>query len=290
MKGNQRWLIILILISFFLGGGATVRAQVGGFFPQWEWGAGIKGSGLFSAPADDAFTAIYNPAHSIFSSRQIAIERFSAYEVPFWALAGSFSPNFSGHMVLMQSPEGLGFELNTYQFGLTLAASEEGLVLGVTPKLLFLHLVGAGEFDRNVFGFSVDLGANYRQDVDLWIFESFDISFSAQDLWSSLEGERAVGSRIRGGVSLFNSELRLGAGLTGYLEDVEVGLGFEFDVLDYFPLPGDLLEGIVIRAGVGNKKLFSFGAGIRMGGFGIDYSYDFREGSRENSLSTSIRF
>src|SRR5690625_3516460 len=85
--------IIAWLILSMPGPNPVARAQVGGAFPSFLWGARLKASFLEGVPAEDPFAALGNPAAGRgCDTEAVAMEQARPFSVPITAAAWCHGP------------------------------------------------------------------------------------------------------------------------------------------------------------------------------------------------------
>lgn len=285
-------LVLLLLASLSF----SSSAQMGGL-PQFEWGARYLGSLLFTSPLDDAFTSLYNPAHlSFVESSQIASQRKLVFGVPFTAISWAYAPiSLGGHLVIQETPEGLGFNYNTYRLALAWSLYGGGFSLGIAPKLYYLAITGING-DITSLGYGVDAGLTYKMG-----FESFDLylSLSGEDAYSLLETpkgtkELAAPPKYRAGVTFKGGGLVMGFSIIQKNQEQDFCLGLDYNLLSLWEGTSNLMEELALRGGIREQetgeRTYSLGVGVFMRGFRIDYAYLFSTYSTETVLSTSLCF
>ncbi len=292
MKMTARAILISVFLVILLTSGAF--AQMGGFFPQYEWGAGYKGSSLFCLPRKDAFCLLYNPAFLVAANRQIALEQIRVYDIPTTSLAWS-SQRIGGFLIVSQSPEGLGFNLNTYKAGLSLAHNRKDFSFGITPKLFLLSISEAQEFDELAWGYGIDGGICFTHDLEFFIFEDINISLAGEDIFSKIKyksgsSEMVHAPQYRGGVALRGSGLSLGLGAKKQSDNIVPFGGLEYNVLGLIEDKDLIFEEINLRMGFQNISSLTFGVGIKMRGFQVDYGYTLGQENKKHMLSTNLYF
>ncbi len=287
---------VLVLIT----NGSSVFAQKGGAFPQFLWGGAYKATQLEGMAFNDSLGSLLNPAAQRgCQNAHISLEQIVPAGVPITALAWTSGPNWGGHLLVRQTPAGLGFDYNTYQLGFTYSAKLTNFTLGASPKLLAVSISGTETgFDDTAFGFGMDLGLGYDLEIDFASFTQFSLDFSGTDLLSSVRYgsgtvERAAPAIYRATASLKGERITLGAVGRFSSGSSSYRVGGEYRFFSGKERYADILENIAIRAGASKKQL-SFGIGIKLKGFGVDYAYrlgdEIAESDRVHSVSVSWHF
>lgn len=277
--------LFILLLSF----SSVAEAQLGGFFPQWEWGARYVASNLFLTPSNDIFGVFYNPANIVNCSDQLGLERINAFDVPISAITmARASKGF--YLVLMQSPAGLDFKISTFKLGVPLGFDFNNLQIGFTPKLLFLSITGTDDFDENSFGFSSDLGMNYSINLQHNQQKKIGFGLVVEDFYSIFRGEEAQTPQFRG--SFFSEFLTLKSEVGLIVKEQETILygGGEYNLLEAIVFDLDPLTELNIRGGLRQGGTISGGVGVLMEGFQVDFAYVFSKTGRNFSISTIIHF
>lgn len=160
LAGALTMLLALAVLS-------PARSRAGGPFPRFDWGPAFQATLLFGAALDDGFAPLHNPAAVVAcGERQIALQQRTPFGVPVTAAAwcggaksgipssSSRSPSLrksflsttttaaGGHLLLRQTPAGLGFDYNTYVLAWTGGIA---LPIGSGPATGTAHPAGLGE-------------------------------------------------------------------------------------------------------------------------------------------------
>lgn len=328
--GRRRKRLASALIVAVLAVGVAVpeaSAAMGGAFPHFDWGGRFQASLLYGAPADDAFAALFNPAALRGCvSGQISVQQMRPFGVPFTAVgwcagapsgsgaAASREPGLSapgwrwgGQAIVRQTPEGLGFDYNTYQLGLTAAGTfrlgRGALTVGITPKLLVVSLDGTGtDLDETALGFALDAGLAYTRRLDAGAggtaagAEWLALDVAVVDAASRVRyksGAVEPGSTPVHRVALTLGGARWTAGVSARRQDETLawGAGLEWRVLQ---VSGDAdslaLREVALRAGWRGDGGLAVGVGVVLRGLALDYAYRADEVYGAHVVSTSWRF
>lgn len=343
-RRRKRILPALFIVVLLAAGTASLSAsaQMGGAFPQFEWGGRFQASFLYGAPADDGFAALFNPAAVRGCvSGQVSVQQLRPFGVPFTALGwcGGAAPvdgtservatgrqatsaaaaaagappaawRWGGHAVLRQTPDGLGFDYNTYQLGLTAAATlrvgSGTLTLGATPKLLVVVLDGTGTaMDETALGFGLDAGLGYTLPLAAapraggegiradWVAVDVAVLDAASRVrYKSGAVERGATPVQRVAVTAGGQRWTAGVSARRHDEEVVWGLGLEWIVLTATDAgSAAALQQVALRAGWGGpERGIALGIGVGLRGIVFDYAYRMDGGHGTHVVSTSWRF
>lgn len=294
-------------------------AQMGGAFPQFEWGGRFQASFLYGTPADDGFASLFNPAAlRACVGRQISVQQIRPFDVPLTALgwcAGQASGaegrviwSWGGHAVVRQSPAGLGFDYTTYQLGLT-AAMGIGLgrgtaTLGATPKLLIVSIDGTGtSMDETASGFGLDAGLAYEHPIHVGapgqeaVLDTLSLDVAVIDAVNRIRYKSGASERGATPVqrlALSAAGPRWTVGVTVRRQDAESTwsggvewAAWQTPVTD----TAAVLRRITLRAGADTDGHGpAVGLGVVLRGFSADYAYRMDDGHGTHVFSTSWRF
>lgn len=317
--------VMLIFVSSFPP--IAVAARIGGSFPDFEWGARQKATRLWGVAFDDAFAPLHNPAAlRACGERHVALEQMRPFGVPVTAVAwcgsggdfgvpesgeartepGEAGPEpgvveplhgwyavVGGHVIVRQTPAGLGFDYNTYSAAVTgllkFATENVSIGLGITPKLLLLSISGTDtDHDDQAFGYGADLGVSIDIPVAVRFVDNVSFSIAVLDGLSRLrygsgiveaaaEPSSVASVNVTGpGFSTGIAARQTGARTKS--RTLEWSIGSEYVI---FTRPvADLLRSVALRAGIdfgdGAMTEAGLGVGLNLSNFGIDYSFTWR--------------
>lgn len=293
--------VLITMIAFNMFAGAA-HTQVGGAYPAFTWGARFKATFLQGVAFNDAFAPLYNPAAVRgCTARHMSVEQIRPFGVPVTAV-GWCGRALGGHLILRQTPSGLGFDYNTYTLGAT-GTWRAGLgaatfSVGLTPKLLFVSIAGTDSgYDDEAFGYSSDVGIGVDVPSRSGNFDLLSINVAALDVASRLRYgsgavEQAAAPVYTAALSVAWPRLVVGVGGRQRSDTIRWRIGAEYTLRGQ-RLAADVLEHVALRAGIGADEA-AVGLGVALRGFRIDYAYLLKGNglgdAERHALSTRLHF
>ena len=265
---RQLIILVLLLIYIVLPVQAADEGVFGATAPFLRFGVGARAFGMggaYVAVADDATATYWNPAGlAQLNGNQLSAMHTELFmETKYDYLGVAFPTAYGGwglSLLNIMTPFtsefgetknvratvgylGYGFELDKWQFGLSLKYLQQELL------------------QANAQAFSCDLGFNTQ------LAENFFFGFSVRDFW---------GARINWSTN-YQEEIPITylVGLSYQMENLILSLQLERTLgvnLEHFGLEYEVNDFLKLRAGARGQDL-TFGIGISQAALGFDYAY-----------------